>query len=298
MSTLVAAVRRSFPVRLARAYGKAGAGYFAGTLAFNMFISMFPLILGVLAVVGLVLRNPALQQQVEGAVVGFFPADARPSLLTAMQGVRQHSGLIGVVGIAGMLWSGSNLFVAMEFVLDRIFGVEDRGFVGKRSMAFVMTVLFILAVLLTVFLNAVTAFLHSVPWVGPVIGAAVWILFVLALYRIVPNRTFRVSQLWGGAILAGVLMEALTLVWPFYTALSHGFSSYGATFALFFLLAAWLYFLCQFILLGAVANRMWLGTPEAAGAVASPETEAIETDQTRVLDEVADRSVPGARQRG
>lgn len=289
MSNLAAAVRRSFPVRLARAYGKAGAGYFAGTLAFNMFISMFPLILGVLAVVGLVLRNPGLQQQVEASVVGFFPSDARASLLTAMQGLRQHSGLIGLIGIAGMLWSGSNLFVAMEFVLDRIFGAEDRGFLRQRAMAFVMTVVFIAAVVLTVFLNAATAFLRGVPWVGPVIGAAVWVGFMLALYRIVPNRTFRLSQIWGGALLAGVLMEVLTLFWPFYTALSHGFSTYGATFALFFLLATWLYFLCQFILLGAVANRMWLGTPGAAGAMASPKTVPIETDQTRALDEVAER---------
>jgi membrane protein len=203
MAPLIATVRASFPVRLAQAYGKAGAGYFAGTLAFNMFISMFPLILGMLSVLGLLLRDPALQRQVETSVAGFFPSDARPSLLAAMATVREHSGLLGLVGIAGMLWSGSNLFVAMEFVLDRIFGAEDRGFLRKRAMALLMTVLFTVAVVVTVFVNAVMALLGNLPWLGAVTGAAVWVLFLLVLYRIVPNRTFRLSQMWGGALLAG-----------------------------------------------------------------------------------------------
>ena len=290
MAALISTIRRSFPVRLAQAYGKADAGHFAGTLAFNMFISMFPLILGMLSVLGLLLRDPSLQHRVETSVAGFFPSDARPSLLAAMTGVRQHSGLLGLVGIAGMLWSGSNLFVAMEFVLDRVFGTGDRGFLRKRAMALLMTVLFIVAVVVTVFVNAVMALLGSVPWLGAVTGAVVWILFLMILYRIVPNRTFRLSQIWGGAVLAGVLMEVLTLLWPLYTAVSRGFGAYGATFALFFLLATWLYFLCQLILLGAVANRMRLGAPAEAGAMASPDGGPVSTDQARAVDEVAERA--------
>ena len=50
-----------------------------------------------------------------------------------------------------------------------------------------------------------------------------------------------------------------------YTGFSHNFSTYGSALALFFLLAAWLYFLAEFILLGAVANRMHVGEPDARG---------------------------------
>jgi membrane protein len=293
MGRLAAGV--GFPLRLIKAYSKSGAGYYAGTLAFDMFISMFPLLLGVLAVIGLVLRDPQLQRQIEASVTAFFPGDARASLVAAMSGVRQHSGLLGLVGIAGMLWSGSNLFVTMEFVLDRIFGIEDRGFLRKRAMAFLMTVLFMVAVVLTVVVNSLAAFVKSLPGAGPVVGAAVWVLFMLALYRVVPNRTFRVSQIWGGALLAGALMEVLTLLWPVYAALSHGFSTYGATFALFFLLATWLYFLCQLILLGAVANRLWLGPPPEPGAVASPKAEAVSTEPARAVEEVAGRGSGASR---
>ena len=50
-----------------------------------------------------------------------------------------------------------------------------------------------------------------------------------------------------------------------YTHFSKGSSTYGAVFALVFLLASWLYFLAEFILLGAVANRMHDGEPDARG---------------------------------
>ena len=67
-------------------------------------------------------------------------------------------------------------------------------------------------------------------------------------------------------LIAGTAMEILTLVWPLYTHFSKGSSTYGAVFALVFLLASWLYFLAEFILLGAVANRMHAGEPRRARA--------------------------------
>ena len=68
--------------------------------------------------------------------------------------------------------------------------------------------------------------------------------------------------------MVGVLMEALSLLWPLFTGLSHGFNAYGSTFALFFLLATWLYLLSQLILLGAVINRMRMPGPDADGLLA------------------------------
>src|SRR2546425_9610317 len=49
-----------------------------------------------------------------------------------------------------------------------------------------------------------------------------------------------------------------------------GEGPYGQQFALFFLLATWLYLLSQLLLLGAVFNRMRLGAPREEGAVAQP----------------------------
>jgi hypothetical protein len=107
-----------------------------------------------------------------------------------------------------------------------------------------------------------------------VIGAAVMVTLLVLLYRFVPNRTFSLREVLPGALLAGVLIEALSLVFPLYTRYAGGFSSYGAQFGLFFLLATWLYLLSELLLLGAVYNRLRLGQPAVKGLIASPHYES------------------------
>jgi membrane protein len=279
-------IQELYPVRLGRAYAESQAANYAAGLTFNMFMSMFPLMLGLLAIVGLLLRNPEQQAQVQSALLGFFPADAQEPLRRTLTGVRDRAGLLGLIGVGGLIWSGSSLFTAMEFALGQMFGATQRNFIRQRLMALSMTALFVVAIVLAVFANAAAAIARSIPFTGPIVGAAVWIVFMLAIYRFVPNRTFSaVRQVWPGALLAGVLTEVLTLAWPVYAALTHSFTSYGATFALFFLLATWLYFLSQLILLGAVANRMRQGTPERGGAVADPNRGVADTPAARAADE-------------
>jgi len=90
-------------------------------------------------------------------------------------------------------------------------------------------------------------------WVSSlVVGAVVMVALLTLLYRFVPNRTFRFKDVLPGAVLAGVLIELLSLGFPLYQRLSHSFNTYGAQFGLFFLLAAWLYLLSQVLLFGAV----------------------------------------------
>src|SRR5205823_13372543 len=150
-----------------------------------------------------------------------------------LQSVSQHPGILGLISIAGMLWSGSNLFATMEFVLGRVLGVQPRGFLRQRGMATAMTGVFMLAILLSFIVNAVLSFIRGVPYAGLAVGTVIWVAFMLTIYRWVPNRAPRLSDVWPGAVLAGVLMEVLTLVWPLYARLSHGFNCYGPTFALF-----------------------------------------------------------------
>jgi membrane protein len=291
---MVKRLKASYPGRLLQAYGESQASNYAAALAFNAFMSMFPLILGLLAILGLLVRDRQTLQHFETTALGFFPGDAHSALSRTLHGVEQHAGLLGVIGIVGMLWSGSSLFTSMEFALGRMFGARQRGFLPQRLMALLMTGVFAVSIVLSVALNAAAGVVHALPFIGPVIGALVWVAFMTTIYRFVPNRTFSLGQLWRGAVLAGLLMEVLTLLWPLYTGLSHGFNTYGSTFALFFLLATWLYFLSQFILLGAVANRMRMGSPTTEGVVPDAQEGLVETEGTVAADRQAGRRQPSA----
>jgi uncharacterized BrkB/YihY/UPF0761 family membrane protein len=167
----------------------------------------------------------------------------------------------------------------MEFALTQIFGTRQRDMLRQRLMGLIMMVLLVVAIVVTVGVNAVASFVPF-PVVGAVFsfafGSVVMVSLLVALYRFVPNRTFRLRDVVPGALLGGVLIEVLSLAFPLYARIAGGFNTYGAQFALFFLLATWFYLLSQLILLGAVFNRFRLGEPAAMGLVASPMRESRE----------------------
>ena len=279
----------TYPGRLIGAFGSSQAGNYASGMAFNFFVSMFPLILGLLSVLGFATRFANARATALNAILGFFPSDAHTELKNLFDSVQQHSGLLGSVGIVGLLWSGSSLFTGMEFSLGVMVGVRQRSFLRQRAMALVMTVLFVVALVLAIGISLIP--LPGATWLfEPVVGLVVWFAFMLAIYRLVPNRTFKVSELWRGVVIAGTAMEVLTLLWPVYTHFSKGSSTYGAVFALVFLLASWLYFLAEFILLGAVANHMHAGEPGARGLLGDRVARQVAVaDGSRTSGEVSPR---------
>jgi len=275
---LVGRAQKTLLFRVITAYNESQAGNYAAALAFAAFLAMFPMILGALSIIGLAIRDPATEVRFQNLVLQLFPGSAQPELQSAIHGVRQSAGWFGIVSLLGLVWSASGVLATMEFALTQIFGTKRRAMHRQRLMGFVMMLLLVLAVGITVAANAAAAYLSSyIPfaWVlSFVIGAVVMVVLLVLLYRFVPNRKFRLRDVLPGALLAGVLIEALALGFPLYARFAGGFNTYGAQFALFFLLATWLYLLSQLLLLGAVYNRFLLDRPVTKGLVASPAEQA------------------------
>jgi membrane protein len=244
-------------------------------------MSMFPMIAGALAIIGLAIRDPSTELHLQTVLIQTFPYSAQSELLKALRGVKESAGWLGLLSVAGLIWSASSIFATMEFALTQIFGTRQRDMLRQRLMGLVMMVVLIGAIVVTVGVNALAA-LVPLPLVGAitsfVVGSVVMVLLVIALYRFVPNRTFRLREVIPGALLAGVFIEALTLAFPLYARIAGGFNTYGAQFALFFLLATWFYLLSQLILLGAVYNKFRLGEPAIRGLIASPMRESRDTN--------------------
>ena len=277
-------IRSWLPVRVLSAYGASQASNYASAMAFAGFLAMFPMMLGALAIVGLLIRDPGTEARFQTLLLQMFPNSARPQLLEALQGVKQSSGWMGLLSLGGLIWAGSAIFSTMEFALTQIFGTKQRGMLRQKAMGLVMMLLLVVAIGATVAANAIAG-LFPMAWViSLVVGAAVMVTLLVLLYRFVPNRTFRLKEVLPGAILAGVLIEVLSLGFPLYERLSHGFNTYGAQFGLFFLLAAWLYLLSELLLLGAVYNRFRLGEPTRKGLFASPAEESKEV--RRPIEEI------------
>jgi membrane protein len=257
---------------------------------------MFPMILGALSILGLLIRDPATEARFLHLIVQMFPDTAQQQLLDALAGVKQSAGWMGIVSLGGLIWSASGIFSTMEFALTQVFGTKQRDMLRQKAMGLVMMLLLVVAIGATVAANSIVNLFPMAWLVSLVVGAMVMVLMLVLLYRFVPNRTFRLKEVLPGAFLAGVLIEVLTLAFALYQRISHGFNTYGAQFGLFFLIATWLYLLSQVLLLGAVYNRFRLGEPHKMGLIASPArasdeikppVEEIKTEQARAGRRIA-----------
>jgi membrane protein len=281
--------------RVVAAYAESQASNYAAALAFSAFLAMFPIMLGGLSIIGLAIRDPATEVRFQNFIVQVFPGNAQPELQSAIHGVRQSAGWLGLVSLAGLMWSAGGIFATMEFALTQIFGTKQRNMIRQKLMGFVMMMALVVALGITVAANAAAGYLSPyIPyaWVlSFAIGACVMVALLVLLYRFVPNRTFNLREVLPGALLAGVLIEALSLGFPLYARFAGSFNTYGAQFGLFFLLATWLYLLSQLLLLGAVYNRFRLGAV-TKGLIASPGERSRPTE--RPVDVIKRKKRSGA----
>ena len=257
---LLPRLRASTPGRVLSAYGSTNTGSHASGLAFNAVMAMFPMILGALAIIGWVVSSAGIQSQAQTAILRALPGTSGIELSKVVTGDLHHyAGLLGIVGILGLLWGVTNFFGSLEFCLSRIFEFPQRSFLRQRAMGAVMMFVLVAGMLIAVAANTLMNLIPVMAGIGPAAGFLAMGSLTLTIYRLVPNRTFRIRQLWPGAVVSGVLIELITLLFPLYAKLAHGFDTYGQSLALFFLLATWLAFLSQFILIGALWNRVRLG---------------------------------------
>ncbi|MHB8587324.1 MAG: YihY/virulence factor BrkB family protein [Candidatus Dormibacteraceae bacterium] len=286
-------------LRVVAAYGESQASNYAAALAFAAFLAMFPMMLGMLSIIGLAIRDPATEARFQNLILQLFPGNAQAELQSAIRGVKQSAGWFGLLSLGGLVWSASGIFATMEFALTQIFGTKQRSMLRQKVMGFVMMMLLVVALGITVAANAGAGYLSPYlpfAWVlSFAIGAAVMVVLLVLLYRFVPNRTFSLREVLPGAFLAGVLIEALSLGFPLYARFAGSFNTYGAQFGLFFLLATWLYLLSQLLLLGAVYNRFRLGQPATKGLIASPSGQSHEPERPV---EVIKRKQAGVRREG
>src|SRR5438270_7490113 len=97
----------------------------------------------------------------------------------------------------------------------------------QRLMGLVMMILLVVAIVATVVVNALAGF---VPVAGPLLsfifGSVVMVTLLIAVYRFVPNRTLRLSDIIPGDLLAGVLIGMLSLAFAIYARIVGGCITY------------------------------------------------------------------------
>ncbi|MGY5885304.1 YihY/virulence factor BrkB family protein [Modestobacter lacusdianchii] len=242
----------------------------AGGVAFFGFLAIFPALLAMISIYGLVASAETVARQVE-ELSAQLPQSAASLIEQQLSDIVDSSGgaltFSLVASVLGALWSASggvnSLITAVNLAYDE---VETRGFIRLRLISLALTLGAIVFVLLTFTLVAVVPQLLDALPLGPfgtVLAQIVrWglLLFVMAgslavLYRVAPDRDApRLRWVSLGSIVVTVIWAVVSLLFSLYV---NNFGSYDKTYGTIagvIVLMLWLYLTCYLILLGAEIN--------------------------------------------
>jgi membrane protein len=250
-------------------FGEDRASNLAALSAYYAFFSLFPLLLAFVSILGFVLEgNPSLREDVVDTVLGRIPvigAQLRGEIepLTG-------SGIALAIGLAGALWAGLGVMVALGRAFAEIWDVprlEQPG--GLKARARGLAVMVILGV--TLIAATAAAGLVGGGWIGPVAQRGAAIVGSLAVNGVVFFTVFvlltppprRVRDLLPGvavAALAWVLLQAVG-GWYVDRAVTDASATYGV-FALVIGLLSWFFVGAHLLLVAAEVNvvlrwRLW-----------------------------------------
>lgn len=246
----------------------------AAAISYYVLFSLFPLLIFLVGVLGLFLQSSALQEDVIDAVLENIPLseeEGRSDVTEAVRGVAGvGSGALGVFGLIGMAWAGSNMFGIIRRSINTAYDLEyQRPLVQQKlldlTMVAGMGAFFLLSIGATGFLRVVRQRSEDIAVLGDAAEQAgfVWdvtsfliplalsFLAFLVMYWIVPATNTRPRDVWPGALMAAVLFEICKLGFAFYL---QNFGNYDVVFGSLGAVAAflfWIYLSANILLLGA-----------------------------------------------
>jgi membrane protein len=257
--------------------------HLAAMVAYFALLSFVPIVFLALALLGLVHRADASDFLVK-ELTRAFPGSSVTSILSLVHKVQDNAATLGIIGGVALLWSSVSLFSALESALNIVYGRPNRSFLkGKALAATVMAgsivTLFVSLVVgafgVEVLRNYAPGFVAN-GVVAYVVSIAVSLLgvfiFLLAVYRVLPNTPVTVRDALPGAILASVLLEASFQVLPVFVRLA----DVNVTLRVLggpAILLIWLYVMANVIVFGAELN--WWQSERRASRVGGDVLDSL-----------------------
>jgi membrane protein len=273
----------------------------AGALTYFGYLSFFPLLVITFVVAGYVAAvMPEARDQTIQAVRSFFPGLlGGEQAAISMDTFRDKAGAVGIVALAGLLYSGLGWISALRNGLQGVFRVSRRDrfnpVVGKLVDLGLLVVIGVVLVVSVALSSAVVnltelvldlLMLDDVPGVGvlmQVVGvllavAASTVLF-FTIFRLLPTSQLPRSALVKGALAAALGFEVLKLLAATLIGLAAD-NPATAVLGISLVLLIWINYFSQVIMAGA------------AWAYTSPEAQRIrdrEAERQRTRAELAER---------
>jgi membrane protein len=269
-------------------------------LAYYTVFSLAPLILVLLAIIGVFFRNdPADAWEKVTQQMSYFLDQSAVQLVQNISQKASEPGkstIATVIGVALALFGASGVFGQLQDALNTIWGVKAKpalgiwGFLRSRFLSFAMVagICFLLLVSLAIeaLLKGFSHYVQSVLPGGIVIALAVYLIFDFAvvvllfamIFKFLPDVEIQWRDVWLGAVMTAILFGIGKWLLGFYLGSGAAGSAYGAASSLITLLL-WVYYSSQIVLFGAEFTQVYA---KRAGRELKPSEYAVRVETKEV----------------
>jgi len=256
--------------------GMIGGNILASGLATRAMFALLPGLLIMVAFVGFLVQDPAVQQEVVDFIAELLPP-LEDLIADSLTVISDGAVTFTIIGFVVLLWAASGFFQTLEVAFSVVLGIERRrdpfvrGLIGLAGVAIILGAIAVGVVALLLASSyapeSVQRIIGLVPdrVTGTATLAAVVISATSLAYRFIPATRPSWAQASVPGVVVGLaitlLTELFTLIAPYLAGTA---SLYGAIAAIFVLLA-WLQLCAQLIVMGMVWVRIRMqGLPDLA----------------------------------
>ncbi|WP_238483783.1 YihY/virulence factor BrkB family protein [Anaerosporobacter faecicola] len=237
-----------------------------------MIISFFPFFMFLLTLIQFI---PITESELLILIRNVLPTGINTYVISLISDIYIHpaSTIISITAIT-TLWSASRGFLAIVKGLNTIYGIkETRNYIKLRITSAIYTLAFAVIIIISlgllVFGNRIYLFIKTqfplindlaVAVIGfrTIVSLAVYTLFFLLLYIVIPNRKTRFLNELPGAIIASAGWMLFSFLYSIYIDNFSRFSTMYGSLTAIVLLMLWLYFCMYILFIGAEINVLFL----------------------------------------
>jgi membrane protein len=254
-------------------YLSSGASDSAAGIAYRVLFSLAPLTVALASVFGLLLQNQDLETEVINKIVSVLPVKSK-NVSDAIHNIATPASAAGLISLIVLVWAASGMMAAIRSSLERTMDVEeDRSFVRGKLLDVALVAATAVLVLASVGIGLVTQFVDGlVAGVADAIGVQgdvakavvskllplmLWTATLLLVYRVVPAKRPRFAGALAGAVVAALLLLAISLAAGFlYSHATKWSFIYGSLTSVFVFLYS-VYLFASAMLFGAAFATEW-----------------------------------------
>ena len=251
----------------------------AASIAYYALLSLFPILLLALAILGNMTSNPAERDEVVRFVFRYFPRQFE-FISRQLEAFQTSPVTFGVSGILALVWASLGVFNAVTAAVNHAWAVEKkRSFLGHRLVGFLMMVSAGLVLMLGLVIASLVRLAQTrlgevfersawLDWLSGIVASYVATLLLIGcvalIFYFIPNTKVRFRDVWPGAIFVGVLWRIAFLLFSWYASDLATWNVIHGSIAAVVVFMLWIYISAVILIYGVEMTANYARLQEAA----------------------------------